>query len=169
MLDAGHYYPPDFLVELCSHLSYFKQNTFHLHLSDNVVTVYDQDYGSPETLYSAFRLNSNDSELDGSDRRANESHTYDVFENVQQKCASRGVTIDLRIESPGHALVITQGKPELALTTDYTLLNISVHETIPTVQSIWRAVLPWMHSKVVGIGADEYNATFVGAPVMVER
>ena len=67
----------------------------------------------------------------------------------------------MEIESPGHALVITQWKPELALSTDYTLLNISVPQTIPTVQSIWREVLPWIHSKTISIGADEYNATFV--------
>lgn len=29
---ARHYYSPEFLVDMCSHLSFFKQNTFQLHL-----------------------------------------------------------------------------------------------------------------------------------------
>ncbi|TFY68136.1 hypothetical protein EVG20_g3683 [Dentipellis fragilis] len=62
------------------------------------------------------------------------------------------------IESPGHALVITQWKPELALSTDPSLLNISFPDTIPTVKSIWQEFLPWLHSKQVSIGADEYDA-----------
>ena len=57
--------------------------------------------------------------------------------------------------------MITQWKPGLALTTDHTLLNLSVPETIPTIQSIWRTVLPWFHSKMISIGADEYDSSFV--------
>lgn len=43
---------------------------------------------------------------------------------MQNSCAQRGVTIVPEIEAPGHALVITQWKPELAL-DDYSLLNIT--------------------------------------------
>lgn len=39
---------------------------------------------------------------------------------------------------PGHALVITQWKPELALSSDPTLLNLTVPETTPTVEDIWQ-------------------------------
>lgn len=28
--------PPDFVEEMCAWLSFWKQNTFHLHLSDNL-------------------------------------------------------------------------------------------------------------------------------------
>lgn len=38
---------------------------------------------------------------------------------------------------PGHALVITQWKPELALSTDMTLINLTVPDAIPTIKSIW--------------------------------
>ena len=162
MLDVGrHYYPPEFLIEMSSYLSYFKQNTFHLHLSDSLVTVHNDDFACTRSLYSAFRLGSNGSTLAGLNRRPNESYTYEVFEDIQQKCAGRGVTIIPELESPGHALVITQCKPELALTTDYTLLGLTIHETIPTIQSIWRTVLPWFHSKTISIGADEVNPSFV--------
>lgn len=109
-------------------------------------------------FYSAFRLNSPDPAVAGLNKRPNESYVQEDFENLQQKCASRGVTIIPEIEAPGHALVITQWKPELALSTDFTLLNISYPETIPVMETIWSTFIPWFHSKTVHLGADEYTA-----------
>jgi len=157
-LDVGrHYYPPQFLIEMCSYLSFFKQNTFHLHLSDSPNLNPSLTYEEKLSFYSAFRLNSPDPAVQGLNKRANESYYESDFENIQQNCASRGVTIIPEIEAPGHALVITQWKPELALSTDFTLLNISQPETIPTIQTIWSNFLPWFHSKTVHLGADEYT------------
>ncbi|KXH69250.1 glycosyl hydrolase family 20 [Colletotrichum salicis] len=158
MLDiARHYYPPEFLIEMCAYMSFFKQNTFQLHLSDNLynnVAIYSRE--RMLSLYAAFRLNSDDPALEGLNRRANESYTRSVFDDVQAKCAARGVTILPEIEAPGHALVISQWKPELGLSSDLSLLNISNPETIPMVKKIWEIFLPWFHTKTVSIGADEY-------------
>ncbi|WQF89927.1 Putative concanavalin A-like lectin/glucanase domain superfamily, glycoside hydrolase superfamily [Colletotrichum destructivum] len=158
MLDiARHYYPPDFLVEMCAYMSFFKQNTFQLHLSDNLynnVAIYSRERSL--SLYAAFRLLSDDPALEGLNRRANESYTRDVFDDIQARCAARGVTVLPEIETPGHALVITQWKPELGLQSDLSLLNISNPETIPVVKKIWDTFLPWFHTKTVSIGADEY-------------
>lgn len=110
-------------------------------------------------MYSAIRLNSPDADVAGLNIRPNESYSQEDFEDIQQKCASRGVTIIPEIESPGHALVITQWKPELALDSDFTMLNISHPETIPTMKTIWSTFLPWFHSKTVHLGADEYLGT----------
>lgn len=49
-------------------------------------------------------------------------------------------------------------KPELALSTDFTMLNISNPDTIPTMKTIWDTFLPWIHSKTVHLGADEYSS-----------
>ncbi|OHF04042.1 glycosyl hydrolase family 20 [Colletotrichum orchidophilum] len=158
MLDiARHYYPAEFLIEMCAYMSFFKQNTFQLHLSDNLynnVAIYSRERSL--SLYAAFRLLSDDPALEGLNRRANESYTRDVFDDVQAKCAARGVTILPEIEAPGHALVISQWKPELGLSSDLSLLNISNPDTIPTVKKIWEIFLPWFHTKTVSIGADEY-------------
>lgn len=157
MLDAGrHYYPPEFLIEMCSYLSFFKQNTFHVHLSDNLYNNPNYTLQQSLDLYAAFRPYSDDPAVAGLNSRANESYSQSDFENIQQKCAARGVTIVPEIESPGHALVITQWKLALAISSDISLLNISYPDTIPTVQSIWSVFLPWFHSKTVHIGADEY-------------
>jgi hexosaminidase len=146
---------------MCSYLSFFKQNTFHVHLSDNLYNNVDR-YSTERSmeLYAAFRLWSDDSAVAGLNRRANESYTREQFDNVQTQCAQRGVTIIPEIEAPGHALVIVQWKPELGL-DDLSMLNISHPETVPTMKTIWRTFLPWFHSKTVHIGADEYDSSLV--------
>lgn len=60
------------------------------------------------------------------------------------------------IEAPGHGLVFTQWKPELAIAEQFDLLNITYPDTIPVIQSVWKTFMPWFHSKVVHLGADEY-------------
>jgi hexosaminidase len=144
---------------MCSYLSFFKQNTFHLHLSDSPGLNPALTYEEKLDFYSAFRLNSPDPAVEGLNKRANESYSQSDFEDIQQSCASRGVTIIPEIEAPGHALVINQWKPELALDTDFTLLNISHPGTIPTMETIWGTLLPWFHSKTVHLGADEYSSS----------
>ncbi|KAK5999125.1 Beta-hexosaminidase -like protein [Cladobotryum mycophilum] len=162
MLDVGrHYYPADFLAEMCSYLSFFKQNVFHLHLSDHV---WDQNrlntHKEAQQLYAAFRVAPDDPAVAGLARPANETYSPSVLDNLQQKCASRGVTIIPELESPGHSLATTDWKPEIAL-NDFTMLNLSHPETLPAVKSYWRAVINNFHSKVVHIGADEYDKNYV--------
>ena len=137
-------------------MSFFKQNTFHVHLSDNINNEYFYSRERSLELYAAFRLLTDDPAVAGLNRRPNESYTREVFDDIQTKCAARGVTILPEIESPGHALVITQWKPELGL-SDLSLLNVTHPDTIPTMKAIWKTFLPWFHSKTVSIGADEYN------------
>ncbi|RYO95132.1 hypothetical protein DL766_006345 [Monosporascus sp. MC13-8B] len=160
MLDvARHYYPPEFLVELCSYMSFFKQNTFHLHLSDNLynnVNIYSRERSLE--LYARFRLWSDSEDVAGLNNHKNESYTREQFEELQSACAARGVTIIPEIEAPGHALAIVQWKPELGLSDDLSLLNIPHPDTIPTMKTIWSTFLDWFHSKTVHIGADEYTA-----------
>ncbi|KAF2663151.1 beta-hexosaminidase [Microthyrium microscopicum] len=174
MLDVGrHYYPPEFLVEMCSYMSFFKQNTFHLHLSDNLynnVGLYTRQQSLD--LYARFRLWSDAPALQGLNKFKNESYTQEQFEHIQSACVARGVTIIPEIEAPGHALVIVQWKPELGLDGDLSLLNISHPEAIPTMKLIWKTFLPWFHTKTVHIGADEYTGpvadyiTFVNTMAM---
>lgn len=155
---ARHWFPPEFLVEMCSYVSFFKQNTFHVHLSDNLynnAAIYS--YERQMELYAAFRLLSDDPSVEGLNKRHNESYTREVWDDIQSKCAARGVTLLPEIEAPGHALVISQWKPEIGMSSDYSLLNISQPDTLPTVKQIWKVFLPWFQSKVVHIGADEYR------------
>lgn len=148
---------------MCSYLSYFRQNAFHIHLSDNVIwrsNDYDGKYPL-ENFYGAFRPWSDDPAMEGLNNKRNESYTRSQFEDIQQKCAQRGVTIIPEIEAPAHALVFTQWKPEIALDHDASMLNLSHQETLPTIEAVWKTFLPWFHSKVVHIGADEYESDHI--------
>ena len=157
MLDCGrHFYPKDFITDMCAYMSYFKQNTFQLHLSDNIVlSRIDQD--NFMDIYGRFRLWSDSDAVKGLNNHPNESYTQDDFEEIQSKCAARGVTILPEIEAPGHSLPIVQWKPQIGYQGDLSLLNISHPDTIPTLKTIWGEFLPWFHSKTVSIGADEYS------------
>lgn len=127
-------------------------------MSDNLYNNVEQySYERSMELYSAFRPNSPDPAVAGLSNRPNESYYQHDLENMQQQCASRGVTIIPELEAPGHALVIVQWKPDLGL-EDLSMLNISHPDTIPTMEKIWATFLPWFHTKVVHIGADEYQS-----------
>lgn len=157
MIDcARRFYPKEWILDMCSYMSFFKQNTFQLHLSDNQIV---SDYSSEVfmDIPAHFRLWSDSEAVAGLNKYQNESYNRDDFEEIQTHCASRGVAVLPEIEAPGHALPIVQWKPQLAYKDDHSLLNISHPETMPTMKTIWGEFLPWFHSKIVHIGADEYT------------
>lgn len=157
MLDCGrHFYPKQFLIDMCSYMSFFKQNTFHIHLSDNtIVPTYTPD--NYNETYARFRLWSESSQVAGLNKHANESYTKDDFDEIQTRCAQRGITVIPEIEAPGHALPFVQWKPQTGYQGDLSLLNISHPDTVPMIKTVWKEFLPWFHSSVVSIGADEYK------------
>lgn len=156
MLDAGRkWYGLDFLKDLCTYASFFKMSEFHYHSNDN----YPLNRGHNETwneVYSQFSLRPESPSLEGMVQRVTQTLSPQDFEDFQQHCASRGVTVVVEIEAPGHALSITKWKPEMALAKK-DLLNLTYPETIPFVKSIWADVLPRIHASEVHIGADEYD------------
>jgi hexosaminidase len=158
MLDAGRkWYSLDYLKDLCTYASFFKLSEFHYHATDN----YPLSRGPNVTwnqVYSQFTLRPESPELMPLVQRINETLTRSDFDDFQDHCAQRGITVMPEIEAPGHCLSVTKWKPELAL-DQQDLLNLSHPETIPLVKSIWTEFLPWFHTKEVHIGADEYDAT----------
>lgn len=156
LLDAGRkWYAPSFLKELCTYASFFKMSEFHYHASDN----YPLNRGHNDTwneVYSQFSLRPESEDLQGLVQRRNETLTRADFEDLQQHCASRGITIIPEIEAPGHCLSITRWKPELALPKK-DLLNLTHPDSLPVVKKIWEEFLPWFQTKEVHIGADEYD------------
>ncbi|KAI8951650.1 glycoside hydrolase [Xylaria longipes] len=159
MLDAArHYYPSQFIADICSYMSFFKQNTLQLHLSDNLYNnakLYSREQSL--SVYARFRLWSDAPEVKGLNKFQNESYTKEEFKGLQEACAARGVTIIPEIEAPGHALPIVQWKPELGMSSDLSLLNLSHPDTLPTMKTIWGTFLDWFDCKTVHLGADEYT------------
>ncbi|KXT11042.1 hypothetical protein AC579_7319 [Pseudocercospora musae] len=170
MFDGGrHYYPPDFIIEMCNWMSFYKQNIFHLHLSDNLynnVKIYSRE--RQLDLYARFRLWSEDEAVKGLNKHKNESYTRSDFDHMQSSCAARGVTIIPEIEAPGHALVFSQLNESLGLTDDLSLLNLTNPYSTEFMKTIWETFLPWFQSKVVHIGADEYVDNSLGKTALAE-
>ncbi|KAI5920855.1 putative beta-N-hexosaminidase [Camillea tinctor] len=159
MLDAGRkWYSPSFLKELCTYASFFKMSEFHYHTSDNYPLNRGRN-GTWSEVYAQFSLRPESAELQGLVQRSNETLSRADFEDLQQHCARRGITVIPEIEAPGHCLAITKWKPELALPDKKDLLNLTHPDSIPTVQRIWGEFLPWFQTKEVHIGADEYDAS----------
>ncbi|KAJ2988136.1 hypothetical protein NUW58_g4133 [Xylaria curta] len=155
---ARRYYPPQFIIEMCSYMSFFKQNTLLLHLSDglyNNANIYSREQSL--SLYARFRLWSEAPEVEGLNNFKNESYTRNDFQYMQVECAGKGVTIVPEIESPGHALPIVQWKPELGLSTDLSVLNVSHPDAVSTMKTVWRTFFDWFDTKTVYIGASEYT------------
>ncbi|PHH66393.1 hypothetical protein CDD81_7448 [Ophiocordyceps australis] len=163
MIDGGRkFYPVGFVAEMCAYLSFFKQNTLQLHLSDNINN-YPDRYSEERTLglYSAFRLSSQDAAVAGLAQLRNESYSQAEFEWMQKQCVQRGVTLVPEIEAPGHALAIVKWRRRIALETDLSMLNISHPDMLPSLEAIWSVFLPWFQCKTVHIGADEYDDKLV--------
>ncbi|KAL4894480.1 glycoside hydrolase superfamily [Aspergillus ambiguus] len=159
LLDAGRkWYSPAFLKDLCTYASFFKMSEFHYHTSDN----YPLSRGHNETwqdVYAQFSLHPDNPELQELVQRPNETLSRADYEDLENHCAQRGVTVIPEIEAPGHCLFLTKWRPELALEDTKDLLNLSHPDTVPLVKSIWSEFLPWFHTKEVHIGADEYDST----------
>ncbi|KAG2177420.1 hypothetical protein INT44_007931 [Umbelopsis vinacea] len=158
MLDAGrHWFDVEFLSDLCVYASFWKINEFHVHAVDNL---WNPAYLEWQKLYAGFRFQAEPgSPLEGLSRPKNETWSRREFEWLQSKCLSYGVTVIPEIESPGHALAITQWKPELMIKGTPDNMNITQPEMIPTIKSIWKEFLPWFYGSEVSIGADEYEAS----------
>ncbi|OZJ05732.1 hypothetical protein BZG36_01314 [Bifiguratus adelaidae] len=160
MLDAGrHWFDTGFLSDLCTYASFWKINEFHVHAMDNLWSpawLYGPNANWREE-YSGFRFRPPPgSPFEGLVHFMNETWTRSEFEDFEATCAKRGVTVIPEIESPGHALAVSQWKPELMIAGSPDSLNISQPDMIPTIKSIWKEFLPWFTSKEVHIGADEY-------------
>lgn len=158
MLDAGRkWYALDFLKDLCTYASFFKISEFHYHATDNYPLSRGPNVPWDE-VYSQFALRPENVGLLPLVQRRNETLSRAEFDDFQDHCAQRGITVIPELEAPGHCLSITKWKPELALNKQ-DLLNLSHPEAIPLVKSMWSEFLPWFHTKEVHIGADEYNST----------
>ncbi|KAI5900253.1 glycoside hydrolase [Schizophyllum commune H4-8] len=164
MLDvARHYFETSFVADMCVYASFFKLQTLHLHVSDFI-------YNDPHLHtvgdawkedYAAFRLQpSEGSPIAGLVvGMENETWSYDDFTALQDTCTAHGVTLIPEIDTPGHSLVFTKWKPELAIPLAPDFLNLSLPESTAIVKAAWDEVLPWFTASEVSIGADEYDSS----------
>jgi len=152
LLDVGRkFFPMSFLRNYAKFMGWYKMNDFQLHLNDNAIGV-----GKDAKGYAGFRLQSSQfpglTSTDG-------SYSRKEIADLQDLATAHGVTITPEIDSPAHALALTQYKPELASPKygrDH--LDLSKQESIDFVKQIWGEFMPWFRADYVHIGADEYSS-----------
>jgi len=155
MLDVGRRFAEaGFIRDYIRFMSWFKMNTFLVHLSDNEITK-DTKRSWPEAQHG-FRLATDNpafaglASTDGSYDRAD----WDSFEEV---AAAHHVTLVPEIDVPAHSRSIISWKPSLGLNDgDSDMLNLSNPDTLGVVKDIFSEFTPWFKGPSVHFGADEY-------------
>lgn len=158
MLDCGRkFIPMEFLRDYVRIMSYYKMNTFHIHLNDNAFPrFYNWDLMK---TYSAFRLESDTypglTAQDG-------SYTKQEFIDLQKLAEAHFVDIIPEIDVPAHSLAFTQYKPEIG-SKKYGMdhLDLFNPETYKFVDGLFKEYLegdePVFRGKRVHVGTDEYS------------
>jgi hexosaminidase len=156
MFDVGRKFADvTFLQNYMRFMGWYKLNTLHLHLSDEVLSDDKKSW-----LNRAFRLKSDNpafSRLVPSDGRY---YTRRDWEALERTAAANGITIVPEIDTPGHAGAFVLARPDLAYVGDSPAggtLDPANPRTLSYVQSVFAQFLPWFRGSVVHIGGDEVN------------
>ncbi|WP_256872185.1 discoidin domain-containing protein [Paenibacillus sp. 79R4] len=155
MIDvARKFYTMDFLKSYVKLLSWYKMNTFQIHLNDSVGTPFK------DGTRAAFRLES--STYPGL-ASSNGHYTKQEFKDLQLMGVEYGVNIIPEIDTPGHSRVFTTYNPALGNPSsgDDNMLDITKPETVQFVKSLLDEYLdgndPTFIGPDINIGTDEYN------------
>lgn len=158
MLDCGRkFIPLEFLQDYVRIMSYYKMNTFQIHLNDNAFPrFYNWDLMK---TYSAFRLQCDTYQgLTAQDG----SYTKQEFIDLQKLAENHFVDIIPEIDVPAHSLAFTQYKPEIG-SEKYGMdhLDLFNPETYKFLDGLFKEYLegdePVFRGKRVHIGTDEYS------------
>lgn len=158
MLDCGRkYIPIEFLREYVQFMSYYKMNTFQIHLNDNAFHKYfENDWNKTP---GAFRLESD--YFPGLTSRDG-YYTKKEFIDLQILAEDLFVEIIPEIDAPAHSLAFTKYRPELG-SKEYGAdhLDLFKPETYTFIDSLYDEYLkgdePVFRGKRVHVGTDEYS------------
>jgi len=154
MLDVGRKFVPlNLLEQYVVLLSWYKFNDFQLHFNDNALG--GGDSTNWKTQYAAFRLNSPAfpglAAKDG-------SYTEQQIQELEQVAQEHAMTITPEIDTPAHALALTQYQPSLASPLySKEFLDLNNPATYTFVNSLWNTFLPWFPNSQINMGMDEYS------------
>lgn len=149
MIDAARkFYTIDFLRKYVKLMSWYKMNTFQIHLNDDVGTPF------ADGTSAAFRLES--TTYPGLASK-NGHYTKQEFRDLQFLGMDYGVNVIPEIDTPGHSRAFTSYDPSLG--NDH-FLDISKPETVTFVKKLFDEYLDENEPTFVGpevhIGTDEY-------------
>lgn len=158
MLDCGRkFFPIHFLRDYVKLMSYYKMNTFQIHLNDNAFPVF-YNYNWEKT-YSAFRLESDMfPELTAQDGW----YSKQEFIDLQKLAELNFVEIIPEIDVPAHSLAFSHYRPEIG-SKKYGMDHLDLFNpvTYQFLDSLLSEYLggdnPVFRGKRVHIGTDEYS------------
>lgn len=158
MLDCGRkFIPLSFMNDYVKMMSYYKMNTFHVHLNDNGFKQYfDNDW---DKTYAAFRL---ESETFPGLEAQDGYYTKNEFIDFQKLAESNFVDIIPEIDIPAHSLAFAHYKPELG-SDEYGKDHLDLFN--PATYEFFDALLkeylggenPVFRGNRVHVGTDEYS------------
>ncbi len=161
MIDVGRQFVsvPD-LIGIMDKMSYYKLNTLHLHLSDNVgdgtapqggpngyLRLYDDTM--PEDMKA---LKPKDSPSDGADRTY---YTKADIKLLEAAGARYGIEILPEIDTPGHSYAFTNAFPQFATAGDHSVVDTSKPEAVAFLTKAMIEFGGWFASKKFHVGGDE--------------
>lgn len=157
MLDiARKFVPFEDMMDYIRNLSYYKMNSFHIHLNDcATVTTFDGWKRTP----GSFRL---ESELFPGLASRDGYYTKEQFLKMQALADSLGVEIIPEIDVPAHCNGITQYRPDFSLSGNGYLLDVSNPDAYNFLDSLFTEYIvgpnPVFAGPKVHIGTDEYGS-----------
>lgn len=158
MLDVGRkFFPLDYLRDIIQLMSYYKMNTFHIHLNDNgFPEFYNNNWHNTQ---AAFRLESDTfpglTSKDG-------YYTKEEFRQLQIDAIECGITIIPEFDSPAHTLAFSRYMPQLG-SEEYGLDHLDLFEpkTYQFMDALWAEYIGGDNPVFIGeyahIGTDEYS------------
>nr|WP_255682935.1 family 20 glycosylhydrolase [Dyella sp. 2HG41-7] len=156
MLDVGRKFADvDFLQNYIRFMGWYKLNTLHLHLNDQVLSDDKKSW-----LARSFRLKSDNPAFAGLIPADGRYYTRQDWNALEDVAAANGVTIVPEIDTPGHSGAFVLARPDLAYQGDTPpggTLDPTKPETLRYVESVLTEFLPWFHAKTFHIGGDEVN------------
>lgn len=158
MIDCGRkFIPIEFLRDYVKFMSYYKMNTFHIHLNDNgFARFFEGDWSKTQ---SAFRLES--TTFPGLTARDG-YYTKQEFVDLQILAEELFVEIIPEFDFPAHSLAFTKFKPEIAAKDyDPDHLDLFDPETYEFLDALLAEYLegenPVFRGPKMHIGTDEYS------------
>lgn len=156
MLDVGRKFADvNFLRNYIRFMGWYKLNTLHLHLNDQVLSADKKSWLSRD-----FRLKSDNPVFAGLVPADGQYYTRRDWDMLERTAAANGVTIVPEIDTPGHSGAFVLARPDLAYaggTPAGGTLDPTNPRTLAYVESVFAEFLPWFHSPVIHIGGDEVN------------
>lgn len=142
-----------FLEDYIRFMGWYKLNTLHLHLNDQVIS---DDHHS--WSMKAFRLKSDNPVFHDLLPPDGQYYTRQDWNRLEEVAAANGVHIVPEIDTPGHAGALGVARPDLLYqggTPSGGTLDPGKPQTLAYVESLFEEFLPWFRSRVIHIGGDE--------------